>query len=93
MENGTGAVNTQIRKRGEPKFRNSVSYSEGETKQRGKSSHTAQSSAVQRASPEPCRAAAAGSGASHHRGLRVEEHGVQQARGGALEKGPSSSLT
>ena len=37
--------------------------------------------------------AAAGSGASHHRGLRVEEHGVQRARGGALEKGPSSSLT
>lgn len=33
MENGTGAINTQIRKRGEPKFRNSVSYSEGETKQ------------------------------------------------------------
>ena len=33
MENGTGAVNTQIRKRGEPKVRNSVSYSEGETKQ------------------------------------------------------------
>lgn len=31
--------------------------------------------------------AAAGSGASHHR------HGVQRARGGALEKGPSSSLT